>query len=137
MKNTLKYLAFAVSVLFALTEAKATTYTQYNFNSSLSGPQSWSTTTNWTPNASPGTTVTSGTNNDYAYITAASGALNVTTPSSATLVGGVFLTASSGNALTLTLGNDLTLDTVATAQVGAPYTSGSYTNSGASSDLTV
>ncbi|MEO6055189.1 MAG: hypothetical protein ABIP97_14370, partial [Chthoniobacterales bacterium] len=119
-------------------EAKAaTTYTQYNFNSSLSGPQSWSTTTNWTPNASPGTTVTSGTNTGYAYITAASGALNVTTPSSATLVGGVFLTASSGNAVTLTLGNDLTLDTIASAQPGAPYTAGSYTNTGASSDLNI
>lgn len=111
MKIALKYLAFSVNVIFALTGAKAAT--TYTFKNTLTGAQDWSTTTNWSLPGSPGSTGSS--NGDFAIITPGSGALNVTSPSVATTIGNLSLTGSAGNALTFTLGNDLQNDTFTVA----------------------
>ncbi|MEO8204767.1 MAG: hypothetical protein ABI615_01210, partial [Chthoniobacterales bacterium] len=101
--------------------------TTYTFNSALTGSQSWTTTTNWSPTGNPGS---AGSYTDVATIAPVSGALNVTTPGSATTIGLINLTGSAGNALTLTLGNDLIIDTIHTAAARSTFnnTSGVASN---------
>ncbi|MEO8205932.1 MAG: hypothetical protein ABI615_07095, partial [Chthoniobacterales bacterium] len=109
--NTIRVIpVLMLGLLLAVTETQAATYT---FDTAVTGAQSWTTTSNWTPNTgSPSLTT------DLGIIdrSASSGDVSITTPGTATTIRQLTLTAGASSALTLKLGNNLSLTNASFAQ---------------------